>query len=150
MSIKIYSVKYTLGLADPEMPQPRYHTVIFAETFPDGSGHIHHVTGDLVDGMSYQRKLGKNPQESQTFHQRIFLGTVPASSYPAQFDQICQSQPPPPKQKSFNIKTMRTEQVKPDGTFYAPGEPRPAMIKCTEWTEQQAIPALYASGILTK
>ncbi|KAH9220779.1 hypothetical protein DL95DRAFT_266785, partial [Leptodontidium sp. 2 PMI_412] len=56
--------------------------------------------------------------------------------------------PPPPKQKHFNVETMRTEQMKPDGTFYQPDEYRPPTIKCTEWTENQAIPALYESGVL--
>ncbi|TVY39518.1 hypothetical protein LSUB1_G003956 [Lachnellula subtilissima] len=65
-------------------------------------------------------------------------------------DKILAAQPPPPKQKHFNIATMKTEQMKPDGTFYEPGEDRPPMIKCTEWTVNQAIPALYASGVLTK
>jgi hypothetical protein len=39
---------------------------------------------------------------------------------------------------------------KPDGTFYAPNEPREKMKKCSEWTEEQAIPALYASGVLLR
>jgi hypothetical protein len=38
----------------------------------------------------------------------------------------------------------------PDGTFYAPDEPREKMKKCTEWTEEQAIPVLYASGVLLR
>ena len=42
----------------------------------------------------------------------------------------------------------KQRQFKPDGTFYAPNEPREKMKKCTEWTEEQAIPALYASGVL--
>ncbi|KAI9672987.1 MAG: hypothetical protein M1817_003151 [Caeruleum heppii] len=120
MSINIYKVKYSLPIPDPDMPQPRYHTMIFAQTNADGSGIIHHVTGDLVTGMSYE------------------------------INQICRQQPPPPRQKSYNMKTHRTEQHKPEGGFYGPGEPRPPMIKCTEWTEIQAIPALYASGILQK
>jgi hypothetical protein len=36
----------------------------------------------------------------------------------------------------------KQRQFKPDGTFYAPNEPREKMKKCTEWTEEQAIPAL--------
>ncbi|KEF53900.1 uncharacterized protein A1O9_10302, partial [Exophiala aquamarina CBS 119918] len=42
-----------------------------------------------------------------------------------------QDQPGPPRQKAFNPKTMKTEPVKLDGTFYSPGGPRPRLIKPT-------------------
>ncbi|ELR04971.1 hypothetical protein VC83_02858 [Pseudogymnoascus destructans] len=41
---------------------------------------------------------------------------------------------------------MRAEQMKAEGSFYEPGEGRPRMVKCTEWTVEQAIPALYADS----
>jgi len=56
------------------MPSPRYHTVIFVGTNSDGSGFIHHVTGDFVTGMRYERKIGKIPEESGTFHNKELLG----------------------------------------------------------------------------
>lgn len=65
---------------DPDVPGTRYHTVIFVETSADGSGYIHHVTGDLVAGMRYETKPGQRPENSKTFHSREFLGTTPASS----------------------------------------------------------------------
>ncbi|EPE33465.1 hypothetical protein GLAREA_06478 [Glarea lozoyensis ATCC 20868] len=55
---------------------------------------------------------------------------------------------PPPKQKAYNLRTGKTEQFRPEGGLYEVGEPRPPLIKCTEWIEMQAIPALISAGIL--
>lgn len=148
MSYNVFKIRYKIAIADPDMPSPRYHNVIFVETGANGDGIIHHVTGDITSGMSYASKKGRRPEESETFYAKDFLGTIQKSDYPHKMDNVLKAQPPPPKQKHFNIKTMKTEQIRPDGTFYAPGEPRPPMIKCTEWTMNQAIPALYDSGIL--
>jgi hypothetical protein len=148
MSYNVYKIRYTIAIPDPDMPSPRYHNVIFVETEPNGSGIIHHVTGDITSGMAYDTKKGKRPEESETFYAKEILGTINVSDYPHEMDKVLKAQPPPPKQKSFNIKTMKTEQIKPDGTFYEPDEPRPPMVKCTEWTVNQAIPALYTSGVL--
>ncbi|XMA07256.1 hypothetical protein WAI453_000047 [Rhynchosporium graminicola] len=137
-------------MSDPDMPGPRYHNVIFVETQKDGSGIVHHVTGDITSGMVYATKQGRRPETSDTFYAKEFLGTIESVNYPAEIDRVLNAQPPPPKQKHFNIRTMRTEQMKPDGSFYESGEPRPPMIKCTKRTEEQAIPALYNSGILRR
>jgi hypothetical protein len=117
------------------------------ETKDDKSGFIHHVVGDLVTGMTYQRKPGLQPEQSRTFHSKQLLGRVKESMY-SQFDQICAQQPPPHRQKKFNPRTMRTEPIKPNGDFYQPGEARARLIKCTEWTLERAIPALQAAQIL--
>lgn len=125
----VYRVQYHLAVQDPDTPGPRYHTVIFVETSKnDGSGFIHHVTGDLVTGMRYEKKPGKRPEESATFYAKSLVGTMDPSQYPRALDEICQKQPPPPKQKAFNRATMRTEPVKPDGRFYKPSETRPPLI----------------------
>lgn len=150
MSYNVFKIRYTIAIPDPDMPSPRYHHVIFVETQPDGSGMIHHVTGDITTGMVYATKLGRRPETSDTFYAKDFLGTIRSIDYPHEMDQVLGAQPAPPKQKHFNIRTMKTEQMKPDGSFYQPGEPRPPMIKCTEWTENQAIPALYNSGYLRR
>ena len=50
-------------------------------------GFIHHVTGDLVTGMRYERKIGKIPEESGTFHSKELLGKIQATDYPARVDQ---------------------------------------------------------------
>jgi hypothetical protein len=145
----VYKVRYGPVLADPDVPGTRYHTVIFVQTETDGRGYIHHVTGDLVTGMRYERKPGSRPENSHTFHDKTLLGRVAKSKYPAELDRVCQAQPAPPRQKAFNTKTMKTEPVKPDGTFYGPGDPRPKLVKCTEWTENQVIPALQRGGLLS-
>ena len=150
MSFNAFKARYSIAIPGPEIPGPRYHTVIFVATNSDNSRFIHHVTGDLVTGMRYERKIGKIPEESGTFHSKELLGKIQATDYPARVDQVCTNQPPPPPQKRFNPKTNKAEQFKPDGTFYAPNEPREKMKKWTEWTEEQAIPALYASGVLLR
>jgi hypothetical protein len=150
MSFNAFKVRYSLAIPDPDMPGPRYHTVIFVATASDGSGFVHHITGDLVTGMRYERKIGKIPEESGTFHDKELLGKIQATDYPVRVDQVYTNQPSPPAQKRFNPKTNKTEQFKPDGTFYAPDEPREKMKKCTKWTEEQAISALYASDVLLR
>ncbi|OBT39847.1 hypothetical protein VE00_09106 [Pseudogymnoascus sp. WSF 3629] len=137
-------------MQDPDMPSPRYHNVIFVETEADGSGAVHHVTGDITSGMVYATRREGRPEESEIFVRKEFIGTVESATYPEKINAVLEALPPPPKQKKFNIKTMRTEQMKPDGSFYEPGESRPRMIKCTEWTVEQAIPVLYASSVLQK
>lgn len=151
MSYSVYQVMYTLAIEDLDMPTPRFHNVIFVEIEPETSGTMYHVTGSITDvgGMKYQEKKGRHPNQSESPNTYVGLGKIKVTDYP-EVDRILRALPTPPKQKHFNIKTMKTEQMKPDGTFYEPGEPRPPMIKCTEWTVNQAIPALYASGILRK
>ncbi|KAL5349914.1 hypothetical protein ACLOAV_004948 [Pseudogymnoascus australis] len=139
-----------MAMPDPDMPSPRYHNVIFVETEADGSGAVHHVIGDITSGMTYATRREGRPEDSEIFVQKEFIGTVESAIYPEKIHAVLKTLPPPPKQKKFNIKTMKTEQMKDDGSFYEPGEMRPRMVKCTEWTVEQAIPALYASGVLQK
>ena len=146
----VYKVRDGPVIADPDMPGTRYHTFIYVETDFGGSGFKHHVTGDLVAGMHYERKKEQRPEESETFHDKQSLGSVTVSAYPACFDSILANLAPPPRQKAFNPATMRTEPVKPDGTFCSNDEARPRLVKCTEWIEVQAIPALYGAGALQR
>lgn len=150
MAFNVYRVQFTMAMPDPDMPSPRYHNVIFVEMEADGSGAVHHVTGDITSGMVYATRREGRPEESEIFVRKEFIGTVESATYPERIHVVLEALPPPPKQKKFNIKTMRTEQMKADGSFYEPGEARPPMVKCTEWTVDQAIPALYASGVLQK
>lgn len=98
--------------------------------------------------MTYTSSPCSRPEDSPSLYAREFLGLVAAKHYPEEIERVLKGVPPPGKQKAFNASTMRTEQVKPDGTFYGPGEFRPPMIKCTEWTIERAIPALRIAGIL--
>lgn len=145
---RVYKTKDSTALPDPDMPQPRYHTYIFVETETSGSGYVHQVTGDLVAGMRYEAKFAERPEDSEAFHSKDFLGAVSSLAYPSSIDKICRAQPPPGRRKAVNIRSGRTEPVKIDGTFYAPGETRPQLFKCTEWTEQLAIPALIEANVL--
>ncbi|KAK6540161.1 hypothetical protein TWF694_008982 [Orbilia ellipsospora] len=148
MSYNVYRVEFTISLLDPEVPPPRYHNVIFVETGTDGSGVIHNVAGDMVAGMKYETENSPKPEDSITYHAKYFLGTVSTSGYPANIDGVLEGVPAPTPQKSFNLATMATEQHKSPGVFYAPGEPRPPLYKCTEWTINHAIPALIEAGVL--
>lgn len=146
----VYKVRYGPVTADPDVRGVRYHNIIFVETAADGSGTIHHVTGDLVIGFHYENKKSPRPEISKTFFAKDFIGTVLASTYPSAVENICKKQPAPPRQKAFNKSTMKTEPFKPDGSFYEPGEARRPLIKCTEWTEQQAIPALLRANVVQR
>lgn len=134
------------------MPSPRYHTIIFVETNDQGlgSGVKHHVTGDIVSGMHYESTPIPDPKDDKVFHSKESIGYTSAASYPQVWDGILETLPAPPKQKAFNLNTMRAEPVKSwePLTFYEPNELRLPLVKCTEWIEQQAIPALIAEGLL--
>jgi hypothetical protein len=147
-SFKVFKVKDKLDMPDPEETETRYHTVIFVRTSLDGSGWVHHVTGDITNGMKYERKPGNAPESSEVFHRKDVLGNVQASDYPDAMDRILLLQPPPHPRKAFNIRTYKTEACKPDGTFYGQHEQRPKFFKCTEWVEEKAIPALLQGGII--
>ncbi|PQE04371.1 O-methyltransferase family 2 protein [Rutstroemia sp. NJR-2017a BBW] len=100
--------------------------------------------------MYYESKPVSSPNRSEIFHSKEYLGTVESSAYPHEVDRVLKSQAPPPMQKAFNIQRIKTEQMKADGSFYEEREERPRVRKCTEWTLEQAIPALYADGVLRK
>lgn len=79
----VYSTQSHLAVQDPDTPGPRYHTVIFVETDPaSGSGFDHHVTGDLVTGMRYERRAAPRPEASATFHAMTWLWDGPRGAVP--------------------------------------------------------------------
>jgi hypothetical protein len=98
--------------------------------------------------MKFEIKLGQNPELSHSFPEKTYLGRIRVEDYPARLTEVLRSVPPPHCQRAFNPETMRTEQIKPDRTSYGPNEQRPQYIKCTEWTEQRALPALYQHQLL--
>ncbi|QDS70315.1 hypothetical protein FKW77_008402 [Venturia effusa] len=149
----VWKLKFSLSFQDPDVPGTRFHTTVFVETdAAKGHGWVHHATGDITssNGMTYESKFRDRPESSQTFAGKEFLGYVAASTYPESFNTVLLTVPLPPQQKAFNTATMKTEPFKTRNplTFYNPGEPRRPLIKCTEWTEQRAIPALHAAGLL--
>lgn len=147
----VWRVRYKLAIQDPEMKGKRYHNAIFVET-SKGVGTLHHVTGDITSsgGMVYQSRGTQDPRKSNSFHSKDFLGYTDKRYYPSLWDALLKSLPTPPQQKAFNIATLRTEQFKTKDplTFYSPGETREPLVKCTEWTEQVAIPSLIQYGYI--
>ncbi|KAJ5207918.1 hypothetical protein N7449_002297 [Penicillium cf. viridicatum] len=148
----VYKVKLRLSIQDPDMPSPRYHTILFVQTNEQGpgSGIKHHVTGDIVTGMHYEPAKYNDPETDENFFSKELIGHTRALNYPKNWNDILKSIPAPPKQKAFNKVTMKTEPVKSwdPMTFYEPGEPRRLLIKCTEWIEDQAIPILINLGLI--
>lgn len=149
---RVFKVKFKLAISDPDMPSPRYHTIVFVETnhLGPGSGIKHHVTGDIVTGMRYESTPIQDPEQDDNLHSKELIGDASMVNYPHNWNNLLGMLPAPPKQKAFNIATMKTEPVKywVPLTFYEPGEPRRPLMKCTEWIEMQAIPALIEKGFL--
>lgn len=149
----VYKLKLTLAIQDPDMPSPRYHTVVFVQTNADGKGGgvKFHVIGDIVTGMYYESTPYDNPDTEPTLFSKEHIGYTKATNFLQQWDAVLETLQPPPRQKAFNTKTMKTEPIKNWNplTFYHPGEKRKPLIKCTEWTEEQAIPALKKNDLIT-
>ncbi|KAF7548920.1 hypothetical protein G7Z17_g6738 [Cylindrodendrum hubeiense] len=149
---RVFKLKFKLAMQDPDMPQPRYHTIIFVETnIPrPGSGFKHHVTGDIVNGMQYESVPYHISDQFEDLASQELIGHAKVSKYPTEWDSLLRTIQPPPKQKAFNIKTMKTEPVKSWAPlrFYQPGESRTPLIKCTEWVEQEAIQSLISQGLI--
>nr|POF04252.1 hypothetical protein CFP56_22007 [Quercus suber] len=150
----VYKLRSHLTMQDLDMPSPRFHTAIFVETNARGAGTgtKHHVTGDITTGMRYESKPYPSADDAGTLHSKDLLGHADSLLYPQAFDDVLRTLSAPPKQKAFNIATMRTEPVKSwePLTFYQAGEPRRPLVKCTEWTEQEAIPALQREGLIVQ
>ncbi|KAL2811393.1 hypothetical protein BJX63DRAFT_399185 [Aspergillus granulosus] len=149
---EVFLARYTLVFQDPDTPETRYHTGIFVMTSKDGSGILHQVTGDVTSpgGMAYTPTAEPAPQEMESFHSVKRLGVTSADRYPSEWEEVLQGIPPPPQQKAFNAKTMRTEpfKTKEPLVFYKPGERRTPLVKCTEWTLERALPGLRERGLI--
>lgn len=149
---QVFYVRFHLAEQDPEIPGQQYHTTIFVQTDPDGSGTLHHVTGDISsrNGMRYVPTRRGPPRCAQTFESMEHLGITDAVTHPELWSTLLSTIPSPPQQKAFNIVTRRFEQFKTlePLTFYEPEEPRQPLIKCMEWTLNRAIPALKCSGLI--
>lgn len=145
-------VKFKLSIQDPDMPSPRYHTILFVETNERGphSGIKHHVTGDIVTGMHYEPVIIDDPESDENLFSKELIGYTRALNYPKSWNDVLKLLPAPPKQKAFNCETMKTEPVRSWDplTFYGPQEPRRPLIKCTEWIENQAVPMLINAGFI--
>jgi hypothetical protein len=121
MSYQVFLVSY-LGA-------PRDHQAIFIETNSDKSGQIFQATGNIQNGMTYESKPGKRPEDSASFVKKELLGTVTTANY-SRIDAVCKQIPPPAKQ------------------FDGPKRinPNVPLRRCQEWT-QEAVQALKNEGI---
>ena len=138
----------TTNSAPGTSPPANHQPIPSDDATPTNTGTIHEVTGDLVSGMHYHTRRSPPPTSDPLLHDRTLLGTVSSEDYPQRFGDVCRSQEPPGRQKKFNVATMRTEPVRGGGGFYAEGEERGRLRKCTEWTEEQLVPALWGEGVL--
>lgn len=111
---------------------PRDHHKIFVETNADGSGETTEVAGNVQMGMHFEHSHTEPPEESHTFIEKTFIGTVPVSDY-TRIEQVCRTIEPPKKQ--FDGAKRRY-----------PAEP---LRRCQEWTSQ-AIEKLISEGVVKK
>jgi hypothetical protein len=97
MSYNVYRTAY-LGV-------PRDHHAIFVETAGDGTGYIFQVTGDIQNGMRYECKAGKKPENSASFLNKMFLGWVATTNW-GRIGEICSSIPP---SKTFLLRRSNSQ-----------------------------------------
>ncbi|KKZ60747.1 hypothetical protein EMCG_04596 [[Emmonsia] crescens] len=144
---------------DPLDPPKRYHEGIFVETNPEnGKGTLFHVTGDIIaaNGMRYEEKSSYTPTLSQYLHKSEQIGwIIPAHFHSKRISAILENLPTPSKQQGINFWEPDPDTglhpiiwTKENGDRYGPGEKRRPIIKCNEWTNLTAIPALRTAGVL--
>jgi hypothetical protein len=109
---------------------PRDHHIIFVESKSDGSGIIFQVRGDIQNGMTYESKNGKKPEDSASFVSKTSIGTVSVGDI-SRIDSVCRRIPPPAKQ--FNGPKRINPNV--------------PLRRCQEWT-QETVQALRNEAIL--
>jgi hypothetical protein len=155
-SYPVYKVKFHISLPDPHMPPGRKHHAIFVQTGEDNSGVLYNVVGDItsIGGMTYESERTEDPRTLETFDSEELLGYTDADSHPEQWNSVLGSLPTPPQQKAPNPQNQgRVEPFKEkindyEYVFYGPAdEPKP-LWKCTEWTEQYALPTLQQCGLI--
>lgn len=129
--------------------ETRHHNIIFVETNADRSGDKINITGDITSGYRYEKATHMQPELSESFVSKEFLGYVRISDYPA-LEAIFRQQPVPtrPQQRWHGGgMTGGYRRCKEDGSFYDEGETVPPLSRCTEWTDS-AILALQNTGLL--
>jgi hypothetical protein len=109
------------------------HEALFVETHEesDKTGHVYHVTGNILRGMTYEHKWGRKPEASGSFVAKHSIGTISAADYFA-VEEICRSIAVPGAQLTLG------------GNKTNPNQP---IRRCGEWTSD-AIHQLRARGVL--
>ncbi|TGJ86904.1 hypothetical protein E0Z10_g1879 [Xylaria hypoxylon] len=102
--------------------------------------------------MVYQWKPSRVPEQSSTFDTKEFLGYTAKANQHKAWDDVLRRVPAPGKQKAFNVKTMKMGPLKTLNplTFYELKEKRRPLIKCTEWINHRAIPALKNARLIVE
>ncbi|KAB5540321.1 hypothetical protein GE09DRAFT_1192073 [Coniochaeta sp. 2T2.1] len=110
---------------------PRDHHALFMElNHSDGSGQLFHVTGNIQNGMVFEKRTPERPKQSATFVDKKLVGWVHDADV-GRFEQVCRSNPPPEKQ------------------FDGPRrlDPGRKLRRCQEWTAEM-IRKLRAEGVI--
>lgn len=144
---------------DPLDPDKRYHEGVFVETDQaNKAGTLFHVTGDVIaaGGMRYEERDDFVLGPATYLHRYTQLGCVLKADYHSgKISTILRTLPVPTKQQGINFwekdpVTGRHEIIwtKENGERYGPGEQRRPILKCNEWMDLYAIPALCDAGLL--
>jgi hypothetical protein len=122
-----YRVYHVLFLGQPS------HESIFIETHEQGqsTGHLYHVTGNILRGMTYDDKAFGKPQDAGSFEKLFFIGVILSSDIP-RFEAVCRSVEVPGRQ--VDLRGRRLDRSK-------------LLRRCGEWTAD-AISALHQQGIV--
>lgn len=101
----------------------RAHIRLFIKTDPSsGSGQIHHVTGTVLQGTTYETRPENRPDLSPEFipGSQKYIGRV-AEADMGSLETLCRSVPPPEAQ--LNLNDTRKD----------PGKP---VRRCGEWVRE--------------
>ena len=109
------------------------HETIFVETHEggQGTGHVYHVTGTILNGMKYDPRQEGRSEGSVEFHKKERVGSLKRSDY-AQFKSICEGTRVPDKQ--VDLRGRRLDGSKP-------------LRRCGEWVAD-AIAEMRPLGVL--
>jgi hypothetical protein len=112
MSFPVYTVEY---LGSPN------HVAIFVENGSNGSGTLYHVVGNILQGMTFEKK-NDTPDQSATYVKgsKRLIGHV-GSDQLGQFETVCRSVPVPGAQMTLSGKSKN------------PSRP---LRRCGEWVNE--------------
>lgn len=113
---------------------PFDHHAIFIETHEIGpqSGHVFNVIGNIQNGMVYEEKSVKNPEDASALSRKEKLGSVAVENYP-RLVEVCKEVPVPKKQFQGAKRLYPGERIR----------------RCQEWAAE-AVVALGDAGVLVK
>lgn len=123
MSFSVYTVEY---LGSPN------HIAIFVENGSNGGGTLYHVVGNILQGMTFEKK-NNTPDQSATYVKgsKRLIGHV-RSDQMGQFEIVCRSIPVPGAQMTLSGK---------------PKDPSKPLRRCGHWVDE-ARSKLIAEGLV--